>query len=80
MISRFFPFENVTHVFDQLNLNEIFLILFSRLFIYDLFHVIFSFNLEKLAEEPAKVVVVKPAVVANVNKWEGEDEDDIKVS
>lgn len=33
---------------------------------------------EKLAEEPTKVV--KPPVPANVNKWDGEDEDDVKVS
>lgn len=34
---------------------------------------------EKLAEEPEEAVK-KPVVVANVNKWEGEDEDDVKVS
>lgn len=36
-------------------------------------------DLEKLAEEPEQVVK-KPVVVANINKWEGEDEDDVKVS
>lgn len=35
--------------------------------------------LEKSVDEPS-AVIVKPAVVANVNKWEGEDEDDVKVS
>lgn len=39
----------------------------------------FIFDLEKLADEPEKEVK-KPVVVANINKWEGEDEDDIKVS
>lgn len=34
---------------------------------------------EKLAEEPPQAVK-KPVVTTNVNKWEGEDEDDIKVS
>lgn len=33
---------------------------------------------EKLADEP--VVVVKPPKPAAVNKWEGEDEDEVKVS
>lgn len=33
--------------------------------------------LEKLAEVP--VPVVKPPVPVNVNKWDGEDEDDVKV-
>lgn len=40
---------------------------------------LFSYGLEKLADEPVPVVK-KPVVVANVNKWEGEDEDDVKVS
>ncbi|XP_031617895.1 eukaryotic translation initiation factor 3 subunit J [Contarinia nasturtii] len=31
---------------------------------------------EKLADEPVK----KPAVIANINKWEGEDEDEVKDS
>lgn len=33
---------------------------------------------EKLADEP--VIVVKPPKPAAVNKWEGEDEDEVKVS
>lgn len=33
--------------------------------------------LEKLAEAPTKIV--KPPVPANANKWDGEDEDDVKV-
>lgn len=37
---------------------------------------IVSVFIEKLADEPVK----KPAIVNNINKWEGEDEDDVKVS
>lgn len=34
--------------------------------------------LEKLADAPEPVI--KKPVVANINKWDGEDEDDVKVS
>lgn len=34
---------------------------------------------EKLADAPEEVVK-KPVIVANINKWEGEDEDDVKDS
>lgn len=35
--------------------------------------------LEKLADAPEQAVK-KPVIVSNINKWEGEDEDDVKVS
>lgn len=41
--------------------------------------ILFLYAVEKLADEPEQVVK-KPVVVANINKWEGEDEDDVKVS
>lgn len=50
---------------------------FSLFLIVDDF--VFFFSLEKLAEAPAPVVK-KPVAVANINKWEGEDEDEVKVS
>lgn len=34
---------------------------------------------EKLAEEPSQTAK-KPAINSNINKWDGEDEDDVKVS
>lgn len=34
---------------------------------------------EKLADETGEEVK-KPVIMANINKWEGEDEDDVKVS
>lgn len=37
------------------------------------------FVTEKLAEEPTKLVKAIPAVT-NVNKWDGEDEGDVKVN
>lgn len=36
-------------------------------------------GIEKLAEQPGPAVK-KPVAINDVNKWEGEDEDDVKVS
>lgn len=52
---------------------------FVDIYISHFVTIVFYMILEKLAEAPAEAVK-KPVPVANINKWEGEDEDDVKVS
>lgn len=50
-----------------------------HLHIHNLWILFLCVILEKLADAPVEAVK-KPVVVANINKWDGEDEDDVKVS
>lgn len=75
-------FAKVRKITDPDNVHSIPLIvkiLIFGVFCCHLFLRLVQCYVEKLAEEPEEAVK-KPVVVANVNKWEGEDEDDVKVS
>lgn len=50
------------------------LIIYLRVYFY------YHNFVEALADEKVEVIKPAPVAVTNVNKWDGEDEDDVKVS